>query len=55
MTECSGCNEEFEVDEMIEFQEHSDIYYCHECARDIEDECPNCRGVGCGHCLMLEY
>jgi len=53
--ECAACHEDHEVDEMVEFQEFSDIYYCHECARDLENECPRCSGHGCSSCLMLEW
>ena len=55
MEKCNGCEEEFEICDMIEYQEHSEIYYCHECARDLEEECPCCLGRGCNVCLMLEF
>ena len=53
--ECKSCEMEFELEEMVELQEHSELYYCHECLKDLNSECPRCGGVGCNHCLMLEW
>jgi len=55
MKTCRGCFEEFDEEELTEYPEDSDFYYCKECCEDMSNTCPRCGGHGCEFCLMLDW